>query len=318
MAYCDMPILILADYNQEYLSKQTARLVTAARKISHDIHVLVIGENVTDIAQQASKIHGVTKVIIAQHTFFHHKFAEPLSNVIISIARDYGTIMASANAIGKDVLPRIAAILDCMQVSEVIEILSPKTFKRAIYSGNVIQTVETTDPCQIITVCTSGFPPSPTGEKSAQMEYISLENLEISIPNTHFIKEDKNSFEQIDLSSAKIVISGGKSLGSKENFQKIILPLAKKLNAAIGATRDAVNAGFAPNNWQIGQTGITVAPELYIAAGISGALQHISGMKESKIIVSINTDEHAPIFKISDYFIVGDIFEILPQIEKHL
>lgn len=313
-----MPILVLADYNQDNLSEHTSRVITAAKQIGRDIHVLVIGENVEKIAQQASRINGVTKILVAQHNIFKHKIASILSDFIISIAKNYGMIMASANAEGKDVLPRVAAMLDSMQVSEIIEVISPNIFKRLIHAGNVIQTVQTTDPCQIITVRAIAFLPSPQGEVQAYIEKLSSENLDNHIPNVRFIKEEKTTDEQIDLASAKIVLSGGKALGSKENFQSIIIPLAKKLGAAIGATRDAVEAGFAPNDCQVGQTGNTVSPELYIAAGISGAIQHISGMKESKIIVSINKDEHAPIFKISDYFIVGDVFEILPEIEQNL
>ncbi len=318
MTYCDMPVLLLADYNQENLSEQTARIVTAAQKISHDIHVLVLGDNIENIAQQAARIQGVTQVIVAQSTIFRHKLAGPVSDFVVSIARDYKTIMASANAMGKDILPRVAAMLDVMQVSEVIEIISPKIFKRPSYTGNIIQTIETTDTYQIITIRAIAFPPAPKAEKVASIHKISAEVLEKYISNTRFIKEERTSLSPTDLSSAKILISGGKSFGSMENFHKLLLPLAKKLGAAIGATRDAVDAGFAPNDWQIGQTGVTVSPELYIAAGISGAIQHISGMKDSKVIVSINTDENAPIFKISDYFIVGDIFKILPEIEKNL
>ncbi|EMS36359.1 electron transfer flavoprotein subunit alpha/FixB family protein [Candidatus Liberibacter americanus] len=313
-----MPILILADYNQDNLSEHTSRVITAAKQIDQDIHVLVIGENIEGIARQASKINGVTKVLIAENAIFRNKIASILSDFIVSIAKDYRTIMTSSNAIGKDVLPRVAAMLDCMQVSEIIEVVSHNIFKRLIHAGNVIQTVQTTDPCQIITVRTTAFPPSPQKKLPAHIKKISTENMDINITNVRFIKEEKTTDEGIDLASAKVVISGGKAFGSKENFQSIIFPLAKKLGAAIGATRDAVDAGFAPNDWQIGQTGNTISPELYIAAGISGAIQHISGMKESKIIVSINQDELAPIFNISDYFIVGDIFEILPEIEKNI
>ncbi|MBY7649203.1 MAG: electron transfer flavoprotein subunit alpha [Candidatus Liberibacter europaeus] len=317
MAYCNMPILLLADYNQNNLSEHTSRIVTAAKQIGHDIHILVMGDDIEDIAQQASKIDGITKVIVAQNKIFSHQLSEPVSDFIVSIAKDYGTIMADANATGKDILPRVAAILDSMQVSEIIEIISPNIFKRPTHSGNIIQTVETTDKCRIITVRSVAFPLSLQREIPAHVEKLSSKHIEKNIP-TRFIKEEKTAEGQIDLASARIVIAGGKSLGSKENFQSIIIPLAKKLGAAVGATRDAVYAGFAPNDWQIGQTGIVVSPELYIAAGISGAIQHISGMKESKIIVAINKDENAPIFKISDYFIVGDIFEILPEIERYL
>ncbi|MBA5723633.1 electron transfer flavoprotein subunit alpha/FixB family protein [Candidatus Liberibacter sp.] len=313
-----MPILVLADYHQESLSEQTARVVTAAKKIGDDIHLLIAGESIERIVQQASNIHGVTKIIVAQNTVFCHKFAEPLSDLILSIAEGYKTIMASANAIGKDILPRIAAMLDVMQVSEIIEILSPNIFKRPMYAGNIIQTVQTTDPYQVITVRASAFPPSPTGDVLAHIENISSEYLTRNVLTPYFIKEDATPSNQVDLSSAKIIISGGKALGSAENFQKLIIPLAKKLGAAVGATRDAVEAGFAPNDWQVGQTGKVVSPDLYIAAGISGAIQHIAGMKESRVIVSINQDENAPIFKISDYFIVGDVFEILPELDRYL
>ncbi|QTP64383.1 electron transfer flavoprotein subunit alpha/FixB family protein [Candidatus Liberibacter africanus] len=310
-----MPVLLLADYNQENLSEQTIKAVTAAQKISSDTHVLVIGHNIGKVAQQASRIKGVTKVIVAQNTFFQHIHTNPISDFIVSIAKDYRTIMASANAIGKDVLPRVAAMLDVMQISEVIEIVTPKIFKRPLHAGNIIQTIETTDVYQVLTIRTTAFSAAPQVEKPACIHKISDEILEKYTSNTRFIKEE-SPLESMNLSSAKIVISGGKAFGSAENFHKILLPLAKKIGAAIGATRDAVDAGFAPNDWQVGQTGITVSPEIYIAAGISGAIQHISGMKESKVIVSINTDENAPIFKVSDYFIVGDIFKILPEIEK--
>ncbi|WP_333947754.1 electron transfer flavoprotein subunit alpha/FixB family protein [Candidatus Liberibacter brunswickensis] len=312
-----MPALLLADYNLDDLSEQTARIVTAAHNISRDIHVLVIGNNVTKVAQQAAQIQGVTKVIVAQHNVFQHKLTNPISNLMISIAQDYRTIIASANAIGRDVLPRVAAMLDVMQISEVIEIITPKIFKRTLHSGNIIQTVETKDIRKVITIRTISFSPAPKTKKTACIQKISSGILEKYITNTRFINEDSSS-KPINISSAKIIISGGKSFGSKENFHKLLIPLAKKIGAAVGATRDAVNAGFAPNNWQIGQTGVTVSPDLYIAAGISGAIQHTSGMKDSKVIISINTDENAPIFKISDYFIVGDIFKILPEIEKNM
>ncbi|AGA64205.1 Electron transfer flavoprotein, alpha subunit [Liberibacter crescens BT-1] len=310
-----MSILVIADHNEKFLSEQTARTITAAKKIGSEIHLLITGKNAYNIAEQSSNLFDIQKILIAENANFSHKLAEPLSSLILSIAKNYNTIIAPSNSNGKNVLPRVAALLNVMQISDVIEIVSPDTFKRPIYAGNAIQTIQTTDYCKIITIRTDCFTPALEKGKSALIENItSFKDPKLS----SFIKEDLIVSGRPELTSAKIVISGGRALGSAENFQKIIFPLADKLNAAVGATRAAVDAGYAPNDWQVGQTGKIVSPQLYIAIGISGAIQHLAGMKESKTIISINKDENAPIFKISDYFIVGDLFEIVPKLEKML
>ncbi|MEN3148807.1 electron transfer flavoprotein subunit alpha/FixB family protein [Neorhizobium sp. IRAMC:178] len=309
-----MAILLLAEHDNASLNDQTAKALTAATQIGSDVHVLVAGSGAKAAADAAAKLAGVSKVLLADSADHANNLAEPLAALIVSLAGSYDTIIAAATASAKNVMPRVAALLDVMQVSEIIEVISADTFKRPIYAGNAIQTVQSTDAKKIITVRTASFQAAGDGG-SAPVETISAAaNPGVS----SFVSDALSSSERPELTSAKIIISGGRALGSSEKFQEVILPVADKLGAAVGASRAAVDAGYAPNDWQVGQTGKVVAPALYIAVGISGAIQHLAGMKDSKVIVAINKDEEAPIFQVADYGIVGDLFEILPKLEKAL
>ncbi|WP_411196761.1 electron transfer flavoprotein subunit alpha/FixB family protein, partial [Rhizobium sp.] len=262
-------------------------------------------------AEQAAKLSGVAKVLLAESDALANNLAEPLAELIVSLAGSYDTILSAATSVGKNVLPRVAALLDVAQVSEIIEVISPDTFKRPIYAGNAIQTVQASDAKKVITVRTASFASAQTGG-SASIEAIAA----VSDPGlSTFVKDALSASDRPELTSAKIILSGGRALGSAEKFREVILPLADKLGAAIGASRAAVDAGYAPNDWQVGQTGKVVAPQLYIAAGISGAIQHLAGMKDSKVIVAINKDEEAPIFQVADYGLVADLFEALPELQ---
>ncbi|WP_026622376.1 electron transfer flavoprotein alpha subunit (plasmid) [Ensifer sp. WSM1721] len=307
-----MAILLLADHDNATLSEQTARAVTAAIQIGGDIHVLVAGKDARDAAEQASKLSGVSKVLLAESDALANDLAEPLADLIVSLAGSYDTIVAAATSTGKNVLPRAAALLDVAQISEIIEVVSSDTFKRPIYAGNAIQTVQSTYAKKVITIRTASFSPAPWGLPAA-VESISTAALSSGL--SAFVSDAMSSNDRPELTSAKIIISGGRALGSLEKFREIILPVADKLGAAVGASRAAVDAGYAPNDWQVGQTGKVVAPQLYIACGISGAIQHLAGMKDSKVIVAINKDADAPIFQVADYGLVGDLFEVLPELE---
>jgi electron transfer flavoprotein alpha subunit len=309
-----MTILVLAEHNNANLSDQTAKTITAAKQIGGDIHVLVAGKGARGAADAASKLTHVSKVLLAQDDALENALAEPTAALIVSLAAGYDTLMAPATSNGKNIMPRVAALLDVMQVSDVIEVISADTFKRPIYAGNAIQTVQSTDKTKVITVRTASFAGVElTG--SAPIE-------EIAAPASEglstFVENKLSASERPELTSAKIVISGGRAFGSAEDFDKYILPVADKLGAAIGASRAAVDAGYAPNDMQVGQTGKIVAPDLYIACGISGAIQHVAGMKDAKIIVAINKDADAPIFQIADYGLVADLFTALPELEKLL
>lgn len=309
-----MAILLLAEHDNSSVSDQTAKALTAAKAIGGDIHVLVAGSAAQAAADAAAKLDGVSKVLLADSADLANSLAEPLADLIVSLGGSYDTIIAPATASAKNVMPRVAALLDVMQVSEIIEVVAPDTFKRPIYAGNAIQTVQSTDAKKVITVRTAAFQATGDGG-SASVETVSAPaNPGLS----SFVSDAIASSERPELTSAKIIISGGRALGSADKFQEVILPLADKLGAAVGASRAAVDAGYAPNDWQVGQTGKVVAPDLYIAAGISGAIQHLAGMKDSKVIVAINKDEEAPIFQVADYGLVGDLFDILPELEKAL
>jgi electron transfer flavoprotein alpha subunit len=309
-----MAILLLADHDNSTLSDQTAKALTAAAQIGGDVHVLVAGKGVSSIAEQAAKLSGVAKVLTADGDDYAHQLAEPLAALIVSLAPAYDMILSAATATGKNVSPRVAALLDVAQVSEIIEVVSADTFKRPIYAGNAIQTVQSTDAKKVITVRTAGFAAASEGGSAAIEAVAGAGNPGLS---SH-VADALSSSDRPELTSAKIIVSGGRAVGSAEKFREVILPVADKLGAAVGASRAAVDAGYAPNDWQVGQTGKVVAPQLYIACGISGAIQHLAGMKDSKIIVAINKDEEAPIFQVADYGLVGDIFEILPELEKAL
>ncbi|AVH45373.1 electron transfer flavoprotein subunit alpha/FixB family protein [Agrobacterium tumefaciens] len=309
-----MAILLLADHDNAHLSDQTAKALTAASKIGSDVHVLVAGAGTKAAAEQAAKLSGVTKVLVAEDASLANNLAEPLAALIVSLAGNYEAIVSAATSVGKNVLPRVAALLDVAQVSEIIEVVSADTFKRPIYAGNAIQTVQSTDARKVITVRTASFAAAPEGGSAAIESVPAAANPGLS---TH-VKDALSSSDLPELTSAKIIISGGRALGSSEKFQEVILPVADKLGAAVGASRAAVDAGYAPNDWQVGQTGKVVAPQLYIACGISGAIQHLAGMKDSKVIVAINKDEEAPIFQVADYGLVADLFEALPELQKAL
>ena len=309
-----MAILLLADHDNAHLSDQTAKALTAATKIGGDVHVLVAGAGAQVAAGEAAKLVGVSKVLVAEDASLANNLAEPLAALIVSLSGSYDTIIGAATSVGKNVLPRVAALLDVAQVSEIIEVVSADTFKRPIYAGNAIQTVQSTDAKKVITVRTASFASAAEGG-SAAIETVSA----AADPGlSTFVGDALSTSDRPELTSAKIIISGGRALGSAEKFREVILPVADKLGAAVGASRAAVDAGYAPNDWQVGQTGKVVAPQLYIACGISGAIQHLAGMKDSKVIVAINKDEEAPIFQIADYGLVADLFDALPELQKAL
>ena len=309
-----MAVLILADHTNDALSDAVAKTVTAAQKISGDIDILVAGENAGAAAEAASKIAGIRKVLHADNAAYAKLLAEPLARLVVSLAGDYDALLAPATANGKNIMPRVAALLDVMQISDVIEIESADTFVRPIYAGNAIATVKSNDPKKVMTVRTATFKAAEAAG-SAPVETIdAAEDPGLS----SFVSEELTKSDRPELTAAKVIISGGRALGSHENFEKLIYPIADKLGAAIGASRAAVDAGYMPNDTQVGQTGKVVAPELYIAVGISGAIQHLAGMKDSKVIVAINKDEEAPIFQIADYGLVADLFKALPELEAAL
>ncbi|MFB8342808.1 electron transfer flavoprotein subunit alpha/FixB family protein [Brucella cytisi] len=307
-----MTILLLAENDASGLSDQTAKALTAAAKIGGDVHVIVAGAGAKAAADAAAKLSGVAKVLVADDASLTNNLAEPLADLIVSLAPAYDAIVGPATTSAKNVLPRVAALLDVMQISEIVEVVSADTFKRPIYAGNAIQTVQSSDVKKVITVRTASFAAAGEGGSAAVEAVSAAGNPGIS----SLVSDALASSERPELTSAKVIISGGRALGSSEKFQEVILPVADKLGAAVGASRAAVDAGYAPNDWQVGQTGKVVAPDLYIAVGISGAIQHLAGMKDSKVIVAINKDEEAPIFQVADYGLVGDLFDILPKLEK--
>ena len=309
-----MTILVLAEHDNASLKDATHKAVAVAKEIGGDIHVLVAGQGCKAAADAAAKLDGVTKVLCADDATYAHALAEPLSALIVSLAGNYDTFVAPATTTGKNIMPRVAALLDVMQISEISKVIAPDTFERPIYAGNAVQTIKTKDAKKVITVRTAAFRAVGEGG-SASVESIAA----VADPAlSSFAGEEVAKSDRPELTSAKIIISGGRALASREKFTQYIEPVADKLGAAVGASRAAVDAGYAPNDWQVGQTGKVVAPDLYIAAGISGAIQHLAGMKDSKVIVAINKDEEAPIFQVADYGIVGDLFVILPELHKAL
>ena len=308
-----MSILVLADLHEGQLASATAHVVAAAQAIGGDIDVLVAGEGVQAAADAAAKLDGVRKVRVADNAVYAHQLAEPMGALLVELAGDYTHVLASASTTGKNVLPRLAALKDVSQLSDVIGVESADTFLRPIYAGNAIATVKSDDALKVITIRSTGFDAVGTGG-SATTEAVDFvaDNAQSS-----FVKQELAQSDRPELGGAKVVISGGRGMGNGENF-KLLDGIADKLGAAIGASRAAVDAGFVPNDMQVGQTGKIVAPELYIAVGISGAIQHLAGMKDSKVIVAINKDDEAPIFQVADYGLVGDLFEILPELESKL
>ena len=308
-----MSILVLADLHEGQLAGATAHVVAAAQAIGGDIDVLVAGEGVQAAADAAAKLDGVSKVRVADNAVYAHQLAEPVGALLVELAGDYTHVLASASTTGKNVLPRLAALKDVSQLSDVIGVESADTFLRPIYAGNAIATVKSDDALKVITVRTTAFDAVGQGGSAA------VEAVAFAADNSQssFVKEELAQSDRPELGGAKVVISGGRGMGNGENF-KLLDGIAAKLGAAIGASRAAVDAGFDPNDMQVGQTGKIVAPELYIAVGISGAIQHLAGMKDSKVIVAINKDDEAPIFQVADYGLVGDLFEILPELESKL
>ncbi|TKJ09667.1 FAD-binding protein [Halomonas sp. 15WGF] len=312
-----MSILVLAEHHDGALAGATAHVVAAAQQIGGDIDVLVAGENVAAIAESAAKLDGVSKVRVADNAAYAHLLAEPTAALIAELAGDYSHVLAVASTTGKNVLPRVAALKDVAQISEIIAVESADTFKRPIYAGNAIATVQSEDAPKVITVRTTGFDAVAEGG-SAAIEAVDLSFTKgADNAQSTFIKEELAQSDRPELGAAKVVISGGRGMGNGENF-KLLDGIADKLGAAIGASRAAVDAGFVPNDMQVGQTGKIVAPDLYIAVGISGAIQHLAGMKDSKVIVAINKDEEAPIFQVADYGLVADLFEAIPELEQQL
>ncbi len=309
-----MTTLLLAELSGNSLAPATAKALSAAKDLGGDVHILVAGSDVGSAAEFAAKLAGVSKVLAADAPQLANGLAEEVAAVILSIAKDYSSIVAASTAFGKNVMPRVAAKLDVMQISEITKVVSPDTFERPIYAGNAVQTVQSTEATKIITVRTAAFAAAPEGG-SAAIEPVSVP---AAVGISTFEKAELSKSDRPELTSAKIIISGGRGMGNGENFTKYIEPIADKLGAAMGASRAAVDAGFVPNDWQVGQTGKVVAPDLYIAVGISGAIQHLAGMKDSKVIVAINKDGEAPIFQVADYGLVADLFQALPELDAEL
>src|SRR5687767_13973239 len=310
-----MATLVLAEHDNAHLNEATARTLAAAGKLGADVHVLVAGKGVAAVASDAAQLSGVAKVLVAESDALEHGLAEPLAALIVSLAGSYDAVLAPATTTGKNVLPRVAALLDVMQVSDVMEVVGPDTFRRPTYAGNAIQTVRSKDAKKLVTVRTASFPAVEAGGPGAP---VGRGAAPADPGLSAFVEESVAASERPELASAKIIISGGRALGSRERFMEVILPVADKLGAAVGASRAAVDAGYAPNDWQVGQTGKIVAPQLYIACGISGAIQHLAGMKDSKVIVAINKDPEAPIFSVADYGLEADLFTAVPELIKTL
>ncbi len=309
-----MAALVLAEHDEKSIRPTTLSAVTAAAMACGDVHVLVVGHNAADAANEAAKIGGVSKVLLADSAQFADSLAEAVAAQVLAVANGYSHVFAPATAYGKNILPRVAAKLDVAQISDISSVESADTFTRPIYAGNAIATMQSGDAIKVITVRPTSFEPAPSEGGNGTVEKIDAVTVGDA---SRFVSRDVVKLDRPELQGAKIVVSGGRGIGSAENF-KLLEPLADKLNAAIGASRAAVDAGYAPNDWQVGQTGKVVAPQLYIAVGISGAIQHLAGMKDSKVIVAINKDAEAPIFQIADYGLVGDLFEIVPQIVEAL
>ncbi|WP_417528601.1 electron transfer flavoprotein subunit alpha/FixB family protein [Marinomonas shanghaiensis] len=309
-----MSVLIIAEHDNKSLKPATLNTVTAATQIHADVHVLVVGFECQTVVEQASQVVGVSKVLVADNAVYEHQLAENVSKLIVEVAKGYEHILAPATTTGKNTLPRVAALLNVAQLSDVIKVESTDTFVRPIYAGNAIATVKTSDAVKVLTVRATGFDAAASTGGNAEREVLSHV---IASDRSRFVKEQLAESDRPELTAASVIISGGRGMGNGDNF-KLLEGVADKLGAAIGASRAAVDAGFVPNDLQVGQTGKTVAPDLYIAVGISGAIQHLAGMKDSKVIVAINKDEDAPIFQVADYGLVADLFDAVPELEKSL
>lgn len=314
-----MTILFFADYKHNHLSSDSLKALAAAFRFGKEIDIFLVGEHSRDendpLFQNVQKFPNIRKILYTYDEDYKHYLAEPIAQELFSLRENYDIFITAANNIGKNIFPRLAALLDVMQISNVIEILDEKTFKRPIYTGNAIATIESNDPKKVITVQSAAFKKAETANNQAPIHFILARKSE---KLSHFVAQEESQNKNIDLENAKIIVAGGRGLGSAEKFQKLLIPFAQKLQAAIGASRAAVDSGYAPNDWQIGQTGKIVAPDLYFAVGISGAMQHIAGMKDSRIIVAINNDPQAPIFQIADYGIIGDLSEVIDEMNKAL
>src|SRR5579872_5765643 len=309
-----MATLLVAEVANGHLADITAKALTAAAQLGEPVDILIASRNAGAAAEAASKLAGVARVRVADDALYEHGLAEPLAALILSLAGDYSAIVAGSSAYTKNIMPRVAALLDVMQISDIIKVVSPDTFERPTYAGNAIQTVQTGESKKIITVRTASFQATGAGG-SAPIEPVAA----VADPGLSSFKgEELAKSDRPELTSAKIIISGGRAMQNSENFKKYIEPVADKLGAAMGASRAAVDAGYAPNDWQVGQTGKVVAPDLYIAVGISGAIQHLAGMKDSKVIVAINKDEEAPIFQVADYGLVADLYQAVPALTEEL
>jgi electron transfer flavoprotein alpha subunit len=310
-----MTALVIAEHDNASIKGATLNTITAAIACDGDVHVLVAGHNAGAAAAAAAQIAGVSKVLHAEDASFEHGLAESVAAQVLAVASSYGHILFPATASGKNIAPRVAAKLDVAQVSDISKVDSPDTFERPIYAGNAIATVHSADAIKIITVRTTGFDPAAATGGSAAIDTVAAATGD---GKSTFIGSEIAASDRPELTAAKVIVSGGRALGSGEKFTQLMIPLADKLGAAVGASRAAVDAGYAPNDWQVGQTGKIVAPQLYIAAGISGAIQHLAGMKDSKVIVAINKDSEAPIFGVSDYGLVADLFDAVPELTKSL
>ena len=309
-----MSVLVLAEHDNPSLKSATLNTVAAAARIGGDVAVLVAGSGCAGVAKSAAAIAGVKKVLVADASHYKEQLAENLSALVVALAPGYTHILAPATSFGKNVAPRVAALLDVAQVSDIVEVKSADTFVRPIYAGNALATVQAADKIKVITVRTTGFDAAAASGGSATFENVAA-SAETGLSS--LVGRALTKSERPELTSARVIVSGGRGMGSGDNF-KLLEPLADKLHAAMGASRAAVDAGFVPNDWQVGQTGKIVAPDLYVAVGISGAIQHLAGMKDSRVIVAINKDEEAPIFQVADYGIVGDLFQIVPQLVEEL
>jgi electron transfer flavoprotein alpha subunit len=309
-----MSVLVIAEHNNLTLNPVTGSVISAAGLIDSEVHVLVAGTGCQAVAAAAAQYQGVTKVLLADNPVYEHQLPETLTGLLLAISDDYAAILAAASTGGKNLLPRVAALLDVAQISDIVDVHSANTFVRPIYAGNALATVESSDAIKIITVRTSAFDEVEKGEASALIEPLYQV---ITQHKSQFVSENLSTSERPELAGAAIVVSGGRGLGSAENFH-LLEKLADKLGAAVGASRAAVDAGYVGNDLQVGQTGKIVAPDLYIAVGISGAIQHLAGMKDSKVIVAINNDADAPIFQVADYGLVADLFQVLPELEALL
>jgi len=310
-----MSILVIAEHDNQSIKAATLNTVTAALQCGDDVHVLIAGSNARAAADAAAQIAGVKKVLLADAPYFGDGLAENIADEVVSIAGNYSHILATATAYGKNIAPRVAALLDVAQISDITKVDSADTFERPIYAGNAIATVQSADKVKVITVRSTGFDPAAATGGSAAVETVA------ATPDagvSQFVGREVTKLDRPELTSAKIIVSGGRGLGSGENYTKVLEPLADKLGAALGASRAAVDAGYVPNDYQVGQTGKIVAPQLYIAVGISGAIQHLAGMKDSKVIVAINKDPEAPIFSVADYGLVGDLFTVVPELTNAL